>query len=201
MALVAFLSVVVVVLMYLLLKFKLTEGYIHPGWILALGVGVIIIFASMAVILYYKEEMNRHMEQQLQYTDRTVGHLKLVVREIVLELQKSKMKQTTSQNIQVTYVECYPPGDDFQGEFVAIENCGETDTDLTGWFLCDEMGNRFTFPAFILKSGERVRLWTKLGTNTATDLYWGKDIAVWNKKGYYILLLNSEGESVHSYCY
>lgn len=201
MVLVAFLSVVVVVLMALLVQFRLTKGHVHPGWILALGVGVIVVFVTMAAALYYTEEQNRHKEQQLQYAERTVGQLKQVLRDVVLELQEGEMEQTVSPRIQITYVECDPPGDDVQGEFVAIENCGEADADLANWVLCDEAGHRFTFPAFTLKSGARARVWTKAGTNTTTDLYWGRDLAIWNNRGDYVSLLDSMGELVHSYRY
>jgi hypothetical protein len=209
MALAAFLSVVLVVLLAFFFMFGLTEGYIHPGWLLVLGVGVIIVLVILAAALYYNEEQNRHKEKQLShaeernrdkeqkldYAERTVAQLKQVVRDVVMDLQQEKA------GIQIVYVEHNPPGDDVLGEFVSIENFSGIATVMANWILSDEAGHRFTFPALTLKPGTRVRVWTKAGTNTMTNLYWDRDLAVWNNRGDRVFLLDDAGELVHSYRY
>jgi len=39
------------------------------------------------------------------------------------------------------------------------------------------------FPSFKLGAGKSVRLHTGQGTNSSTDLYWGKGWYVWNNTG------------------
>ena len=51
--------------------------------------------------------------------------------------------------------------------------------------------DRFTFPAFTLASGVSVNVWVRSGTNTATDLFWGRNSAVWNNDGDTATLTNA----------
>jgi len=57
------------------------------------------------------------------------------------------------------------------------------------------------FPRFTLAPGESVRLWTKLGVNTETDLYWGRRVAVWSNIGDRARLRNSRGVLVDTFTY
>ncbi len=54
---------------------------------------------------------------------------------------------------------------------------------MNGWKLFDVANARFTFPAFTLASGASVNVWVRSGTNTVTDLFWGRNSAVWNNDG------------------
>ena len=189
MVLVAFFSVVILVLLALLFNQGRIEGHIHVGLGLALLVGLVLVFTILAAYLYFKE-------MQLRYAQRTEEQLKQALRDKVLELQEERIEQTPLQDIQITYVEYDPPGDDVQGEFVRIENSGRAVADMTGWTLRDEAGHQFTFPAYGLKAGKYVRVWTKTGANTATDLYWGRGQAVWNNTGDCAYLQDSTGKMV-----
>ncbi len=67
-------------------------------------------------------------------------------------------------------------------EYVLIENQGPGDQAMTGWTLSDENNNTYFFLAgFTLHRGQDIHVWTKSGTSTNIDLYWGRDNGVWGK--------------------
>jgi len=103
--------------------------------------------------------------------------------------------------VQITYIEYNPPGDDVQGEYVRIRNQGGQPADMTGWTLRDEANHTFTFPSFTLGVIATVRVWTRSGSNTATDLYWGSGSAIWNNTGDTAYLRNDVGQLVDTYSY
>ena len=104
-------------------------------------------------------------------------------------------------DVEITYIDYNPPGDDVQGEYVRIENSGSSPADMTNWTLRDEANHTYTFPTFTLNGGASVQVWTKGGTDTATDLYWGSGSAIWNNTGDTAYLRDSEGNLVDSYSY
>jgi competence protein ComEC len=64
-------------------------------------------------------------------------------------------------------------------EMVIITNRGQP-VNLEGWTLSDRQDNVYTFPGILLWSNDAsVRVHTGLGENTATDLYWKLDKAIW----------------------
>jgi len=86
----------------------------------------------------------------------------------------------------------YNPEEDLE-EYVEIENQGLDDQDMTHWVLTDENDHFYLFPEdFILLSGETVWVWTSDDEDTDTDLYWGRDDAVWGNQGDTAYLWNSE---------
>src|SRR3990172_6993335 len=58
-------------------------------------------------------------------------------------------------------------------EYVEIRNNTSKTVVLTNWKLKDDSGNTYTFPIFTVLSGKNVKIWTKWGVNTLSDLYWG----------------------------
>ncbi|NJE06186.1 lamin tail domain-containing protein [Thermococcus sp. M36] len=108
---------------------------------------------------------------------------------------------TNSENpkVVISYVDYNPPGSDVSGEYVLITNEGSADVDMGGWKLMDESNHVYTFPAgFILKAGASVKVHTGEGTDTETDLYWGRKQAVWNNDGDTAYLYDAEGNLVDS---
>lgn len=96
------------------------------------------------------------------------------------------------------------PGNDNQnlnGEYVCFENVGGSPANMTGWHVKDKAGTTYTFPAFTLPAGGHVKLHTGKGTNTATDVYWGRGRAVWNNDGDTVYLYNSASVLVDLYSY
>jgi hypothetical protein len=104
-------------------------------------------------------------------------------------------------DVRLTYIEYNPEGADLAGEYVRVENQGTVRADMSGWTLQDRVYNTFVFPAFSLRPGASVRVWTKKGVNTATDLYWGRASAVWNNIGDTGYLRDREGRLVSTFSY
>jgi hypothetical protein len=109
--------------------------------------------------------------------------------------------ESPSPDVQITFIEYDPPGSDVEGEYVRIENVGGGVADMTDWTLRDEANKAFTFPTFTLSPGAAVQVWTKSGTDTATDLYWGSGSAIWNNTGDCAYLRDGAGTPVDTYCY
>ncbi|TEU16801.1 MAG: LysM peptidoglycan-binding domain-containing protein [Anaerolineales bacterium] len=64
-------------------------------------------------------------------------------------------------------------------EIVIITNQGQP-VNLEGWTLSDRHDNAYTFPGILLWSNyASVRVHTSSGENTATDLYWKLNKAIW----------------------
>lgn len=78
-------------------------------------------------------------------------------------------------------------GDDTQNpndEYVVFENGADESLDLSGWTVADEAGHSYAFPdGTALAPGARLTLRTGSGTDSGTNLYWGRDSAVWNNDG------------------
>ena len=64
-------------------------------------------------------------------------------------------------------------------ERMVIQNTGTEEFVLTGWYLSDNKGLIYTFPALSLHPGAKVQVHTGAGKDTPTDLYWGLPAAVW----------------------
>ncbi len=64
-------------------------------------------------------------------------------------------------------------------EVVAIRRLGDGELNMNGWRLDDNAGHRFTFPDMVLFKGGSVRIFTRSGSNTVNELYWGLKEPVW----------------------
>lgn len=64
-------------------------------------------------------------------------------------------------------------------ESVLLRRIGEGELRLNNWRLDDNAGHRFTFPDIVLFKGGAVRVFTRAGSNTVSELYWGLERAVW----------------------
>jgi hypothetical protein len=190
------LGVSLLLAIFLIFPFTLLEN--TSLWLgLALIIGVVSILAIIAILtgtLYYAG-------MRLDYSNQTEEQLKKALRDTVMELQEGRIEQVSSPVIQIAYVEYDPPGRDVQGEFVRIASSSNVAVDMAGWTLGDESGLRFTFPPLALEPGGYVRVWTKIGANTNSDLYWGKRQAIWNNAGDCASLRDSTGRLVDTYCW
>ena len=83
-------------------------------------------------------------------------------------------------------------------ETVTIQYKGSSELDLTAWHIKDKNGNDFIFPPFKLFTNGAVRVHTASGTNTADDLYWGNNKAVWSS-GENVVLTDPQGNAQDSY--
>ena len=79
-----------------------------------------------------------------------------------------------------------------------IEHVGDKDLSLAGWRLRDEDGNEYRFPALVLHPGARVKLFTHAGDDTASELYWDRQVAAWSS-GEKVSLLDPRGQEQAGY--
>jgi phage tail sheath protein FI len=106
-----------------------------------------------------------------------------------------------ASDIRISYIEYNPEGKDLSNEYVQIRNLSSQAIQLGNWTLRDIAGHVFRFPQFTLKPFAAVRVWTKRGINTDTDLYWGRAMAIWNNIGDEGMLKDNTGNIVHVYRY
>jgi len=68
---------------------------------------------------------------------------------------------------------------------------------LGGWKIEDE-GSKHTyiFPSYTLDAGSTVTVYTKKGTNSATELYWGSSSPIWNNDGDTASICDNNGQLV-----
>jgi hypothetical protein len=114
-------------------------------------------------------------------------------------------------NIRLTFIEYNPPGDDVQGEYVQLTNVGGTALDIEGWFIAPTTFNiggeddavlhdPFFFSSHVLGPGQSVRVWTKIGIPTPTDVYWNAVTEIWLNFGDVARLYDSDSQLRHE-CY
>jgi hypothetical protein len=73
---------------------------------------------------------------------------------------------------------------------------------LQGYAVEDEYGWHYDFPSGVFSAGQVFKLRTGSGTDTGTDLYWGKTAtAIWNNGGDTVKVLDSGGQIVLSQSY
>ena len=102
-------------------------------------------------------------------------------------------------DVRITHVELDPSGPDAAGEYVRIENLGNTAQPMKAWTLSDRIRHTFPFPEFVLPAGGTVNVWVGEGKNTSTDLYWGRRAPVWNNVGDTAELRDDSGVLVSTY--
>lgn len=95
----------------------------------------------------------------------------------------------------------YDPSGDPLDEYVSIKNHESKSVDMTDWILRDENQNVYTFPTFTLSAGATVKVWTKSGTNTSSNLYWGSSVPIWNDHGDCGYLRDDDNNLIDAYCY
>jgi Lamin Tail Domain len=77
-------------------------------------------------------------------------------------------------------------------EYVTVKNTSSTTRSLTGYTVRDKVNHVYKFGTFSLGGGKWVRIHTGKGTDTSTDLYWGRSWYVWNNTGDKAYLRNTD---------
>ncbi|EMA04564.1 endonuclease [Haloferax mediterranei ATCC 33500] len=110
----------------------------------------------------------------------------------------------TDDRLSVSVVADAPgnDNDNLNGEYVTLRNDGDESIDLSGWTISDAAGATYTFATGTkLASGATLTLHTGTGTDTETDVYWGRSGAVWNNGGDTVTVRSSTGTEVLTYTY
>jgi len=81
---------------------------------------------------------------------------------------------------------------DVENERVLIRHVGDEAISLAGWQLQDEEGNSFILPSLTMFTGGAVTVFTRVGTNTVVELYWGMREPIW-AEGEQALLVDPNG--------
>ena len=112
---------------------------------------------------------------------------------------------TTKVSISALYVGA--SGQKPNQEYVKVTNSGTTAVSMKGWKITDSgKKHTYTFPSsFTLKAKSTVTLKSGKGINTASTLYWQKNIFIWNNHdpknkeyGDTAYLYNAQGKLVSS---
>ena len=103
--------------------------------------------------------------------------------------------------VPILHIEANPPGADVAGEYLLLGNHSGRAVELTNWKVVDRAGHLYLFPRFILLRDAQVRLWTKSGVDTAGDLFWGYERAVWNNTGDTAFLYDAQDYLISTYTY
>jgi LysM repeat protein len=102
----------------------------------------------------------------------------------------------TATNAQVEIVRVLSPGD-INAEGVDVRNNGAV-VDLTGWKLTNASGVTYTFPQQRLFTGSVLTVYTRVGTDTPTAKFWGRDTALWSS-GATLTLTDGSGRVQSTY--
>ena len=144
-----------------------------PQLILYIVVNIIISAATMLGVLFFWETRQPEpiecvptlgptsVVMEVPETEPTVASIPPLEQEVI--------------RIEVIYGAEY-----LQDELVVLQRIGTEDLPVYGWFLEDEDGNRFEFPALTLKAGAEVNVYSRSGDSTVLELYWGSARSVWS---------------------
>lgn len=109
----------------------------------------------------------------------------------------------------VTYFNFNAVGDDnynLNDEYVTLKNNCDYDINMEGWTIKDDTASHvYSFPAFSITGKNSFTLYTGVGDNTDTNLYWGRTsgdyAAIWNNNGDTLYLRDKKGDLVLSSSY
>lgn len=69
---------------------------------------------------------------------------------------------------------------------------------MAGWTLGDGEGNEYQFPSFTLYNGGGVNIYSRAGSDSVINLYWGMDRPLW-EPGKVITLRDHSGGVVSTF--
>ena len=87
---------------------------------------------------------------------------------------------------------------DLENERVVIEHVGSEDVSLTGWRMRDESSTDYRFPALVLHPGAEVSVFSREGDDSASSLYWDRQVSMW-RSGEQASLIDPSGQVQATY--
>ena len=108
--------------------------------------------------------------------------------------EPSSLAQATGQ-LEITRI---VGAGDLGSERIEVHHVGESEISLQGWRLRDEDGNEYLFPNLTMVGQGSVTLFSKVGTDTVVELYWGLEETVW-ETGEVATLLDPNGNPQATY--
>jgi hypothetical protein len=97
----------------------------------------------------------------------------------------------------------YKPTTSPLDEWVTIKNLGNSAVEMEGWRIASDSSTdfKYNFPEFTLKTGQTVKVWTKIGTNSSSQLYMNRTVEFWKDNKDCGYLKDDEGQKINSFCY
>ena len=105
----------------------------------------------------------------------------------------------------------YKPPTSSLDEWVTIKNLGSSAVDMEGWRITSEYSTdfKYDFPKFTLNSGQTVKVWTKSGNNSSSELFMSPPAGALKEQGFwkdnadcgYLKDDTSPRRTINSFCY
>jgi hypothetical protein len=95
----------------------------------------------------------------------------------------------------------YKPTTSPLDEWVTIKNLGDSAVEMEGWRISSDTSNKYDFPEFTLNKDQTVKVWTKNGTNSSTQLYMNREFEFWKDTGDCGYLKDDTRKTINSFCY
>ncbi|NLW73221.1 MAG: lamin tail domain-containing protein [Chloroflexi bacterium] len=108
-----------------------------------------------------------------------------------------KNQPTSTSNPEVIIENVFGAGD-INTEYILLRNTGSTPVNLVNWRLTGLNAQQFNFPVINLNTNGAVRLYSREGSSSVIELYWGSASALW-KSGDTLTLTDSEGSQQASF--
>ena len=97
----------------------------------------------------------------------------------------------------------YNPTSSPLDEWVTIKNLGNSAIEMEGWRIVSDSSTSFKyeFPIYTLSSGQTVIVYTKVGTNSSSQLYMNQTQEFWKDNKDCGYLKNDSRQTINSFCY
>ena len=97
----------------------------------------------------------------------------------------------------------YKPTTSKFDEWVTVKNNGNSSVELENWRIASDSSIKFKydFPKFTLNAGQTVKVWTKIGTNSTSNLYMNRTEQFWQDNSDCGYLKDDERKTINSFCY
>ena len=118
------------------------------------------------------------------------------------------------QNLKVCFTDIdQKPTTSKLDEFVEIKNLENSPVDMEGWRIASDFSGelfKYDFPKFTLNSQKTVKVWTKIGTDSSTQLYMNLtenllaengEHGFWKNNEDCGYLKNDSRQTINSFCY
>ncbi len=116
--------------------------------------------------------------------------------------KQNESKQITNNSLAIVDARFDAPENNhnnLNGEWIKIKNKGTETKNLREYKLTDADGHVYFFPNTSLAKEESLFVYSGVGENNETALYWGSEVTIWNNGGDTAYLYNSTDSLIDSY--
>lgn len=183
-------------------------------WLLAIVLAVSVVAVARASLqnTYYLPMVYKQFTPTLTSTVTTTPTKTPSVSPTKTRTPTPTRTQTPKPIVWINDMQLKPEksGEGVLDEWASIKNSTGKTVDMTDWTLRDDNQNIYTFPdGFKLGDDDTVKVWSKKGTNSSSNLYWGfvpetdqeKTNGVWNNNGDCAYLRDEDNDKVYGKCF